>query len=81
MLYFGPRQGWDFSVAIVPHSSKGYAAAHAAVASLTGRLVRVRGLLDTRFGPQIEISSPDEIEVIGESQDPQATSLGIPAAR
>ncbi len=32
--------------------------------SLVGRSLRVRGLLDTRFGPQIEIVSPDEIELI-----------------
>lgn len=38
--------------------------------ALIGRSFRVRGLLDLRFGPQIEISSPDEIELLpdGHSQ-------------
>src|SRR5579875_1941613 len=72
MLYFGPRQGWDFSVAVVPHSSKGFAAAQTALAGLIGRKVRVRGVLDTRFGPQIEISSPDEIEAVEEGKDSPA---------
>jgi hypothetical protein len=32
--------------------------------SLIGRDLRIRGLLDMRFGPQIEIASPDAIELI-----------------
>lgn len=43
--------------------------------------VRVRGLLDTRFGPQIEISNPDEIEIIGQDQDAQAAHPGTPAPK
>ncbi len=81
MLYFGPRQGWDFSVAIFPRNGKAFEAAYAAVADLNGRMVRVRGLLDTRFGPQIEISNPDEIEVTGQEQDAQVAPPGIPAPR
>jgi endonuclease YncB( thermonuclease family) len=34
--------------------------------ALIGRSFRVRGLLDLRFGPQIEISSPDEIELLSD---------------
>jgi hypothetical protein len=39
--------------------------------ALIGRRLRIRGLLDLRFGPQIEISSPDELELIPDrtSQD------------
>lgn len=36
---------------------------------LVGRTLRVRGLLDLRFGPQIEIASPDEIELIPQAQN------------
>ncbi len=36
--------------------------------ALIGRTLRVRGLLDLRFGPQIEISSADDIELITDGQ-------------
>ena len=78
-LYFGPRQGWDFSVTILPRNSKTFEAAYAHLSGLTGQTVRVRGLLDTRFGPQIEISDPDEVEAAGQRQD--AAALGSPAPR
>jgi hypothetical protein len=74
MLYFGPRQGWDFSVTVLPRNSKAFDAAYAALVALAGRAVRVRGLLDTRFGPQIELSNPDDIEMIGQEEDAQAAS-------
>jgi hypothetical protein len=74
MLYFGPRQGCDFSVTVLPRNSKTFDAAYAALAGLTGRTVRVRGLLDTRFGPQIELSNPDDIEMTGREEDAQAAS-------
>jgi hypothetical protein len=81
MLYFGPRQGWDFSVVNFPRNSKTFEVDYATLAALNGRMVRVRGLLDTRFGPQIEISNPDEIEVIGQDQDAQAAPPGTAAPR
>ena len=71
-LYFGPRQGGDFSVTILPRNSKTFEAAYSRLAGLTGQTVRVRGLLDTRFGPQIEISDPDEVEAAGQGQDAAA---------
>ncbi|MGH6822473.1 MAG: thermonuclease family protein [Methylocella sp.] len=77
-LYFGPRHGWDFSVTIVPRNSKTFETVYLSVAHLTGQTVRVRGLLDTRFGPQIEISDPDELEAAGQGQDAAA---GSPALR
>ncbi len=78
-LYFGPRQGGDFSVTILPRNSKTFEAAYSSLAGLTGQTVRVRGLLDTRFGPQIEISDPDEVEAAGQGQD--AAAPGSPAPR
>ncbi len=85
MLYFGPRPGWDFSVSYFPRPSKTFEAAYASLSGLTGQTVRVRGLLDTRFGLQIEIRDPDEIETIGQGQDAAAGSpaarAGSPAAR
>ena len=77
MLYFGPRRGGDFSVTILPRNSKTFEAAYSSLARLTGQTVRVRGLLDTRFGPQIEISDPDEVEAAGQD----AAAPGSPVAR
>jgi endonuclease YncB( thermonuclease family) len=73
-LYFGSRQGWDFSVTILPRNRKTFETAYLRLSALTGKTVRVRGLLDTRFGPQIEISDPDEVEAAGQGQDPAAGS-------
>lgn len=77
-LYFGPRKGWDFSVTILPRNRKTFETAYSSLAALTGQTVRVRGLLDTRFGPQIEILDPDELEPAGHGQDP---AEGSPASR
>jgi hypothetical protein len=44
--------------------------------ALIGRRLRVRGLLDLRFGPQIEISSADEIELIPEARDDRGLEPG-----
>ena len=77
-LYFGPRKGWDFSVTIVPHDSKTFEAAYASLAGLTGQIVRVRGLLDTRFGPQIELSDPDDVEAAGQAPDTAAPGSHVP---
>jgi hypothetical protein len=77
-LYFGPRQGGDFSVTILPRNSKNFEAAYSSLAGLTGQTVRVRGLLDTRFGPQIETSDPDEVEAAGQGQNPAAPGSQVP---
>ena len=77
-LYFGPRPRWDFSVTILPRNSKTFEAAYSSLAGLTGQTVRVRGLLDTRFGPQIEISDPDEVEAAGRGQDAAAPGSRVP---
>ena len=80
-LTFGPRQGWDFSVTILPRNSKTLDAVYALLAGLIGQTVRVRGLLDTRFGPQIEISDPDELEAAGQGEDAAAPLSPGPRSR
>ncbi|HTO79713.1 MAG TPA: nuclease, partial [Methylocystis sp.] len=37
--------------------------------SLLGRRIRVRGLIETNNGPRIEISSPAEIELLGDAPE------------
>jgi hypothetical protein len=80
-LTFGPRQGWDFSVTILPRNNKTFEAAYARLAGLTGQFVRVRGLLDTRFGPQVEISDPDALEAAGQGQEADAPGSFAPRSR
>jgi hypothetical protein len=63
-LVFGPRRGQDFTVTIVQRNVAIFDTAGLKFRALIGRVLRVRGLLETRFGPQIEISSPDEVELI-----------------
>lgn len=67
-LFFGPRRNWDFSVTILPRNVKKFDAAGLNLAGLAGRMVRVRGLLDAEPAPQVEISSPDEIELVPQDQ-------------
>ncbi|WGJ12993.1 hypothetical protein QEV83_09625 [Methylocapsa sp. D3K7] len=81
MLYFGPRPGWDFSAAVFQQSGKAFEESYASIAAFNGRNVRVRGLLDGRFGPQIEISDPDEIEVIESQPNVEAVPSRTPAPR
>jgi endonuclease YncB( thermonuclease family) len=74
-LSFGPRRGQDFSVTILQRNIKIFNAAGFNLASFAGQIIRVRGLLDTRFGPQIEISSPDEVEIVTTGQGEAASNL------
>jgi endonuclease YncB( thermonuclease family) len=67
-LYFAPRRGAEFSVTVLPRDGKAFAAAQTRLAGSTGQDIRVRGLLDMRFGPQIEITDLDALEVVGQGQ-------------
>lgn len=75
-LLFGPRRGRDFSVVILQRNIKSFDLIGLKLADLPGTTVRVRGLLELRFGPQIEILSPDELEIIKQnpSQPPGSIS-------
>jgi hypothetical protein len=37
-------------------------------ARLTGRLVRIRGVLEDRQGPALTLTEPDEIEILDEGR-------------
>jgi endonuclease YncB( thermonuclease family) len=54
-LNFGPLRSVDFSVAVRPRLRPQVEARLGPLAALAGHAVAVRGLLDTRFGPQIDI--------------------------
>ena len=69
-LKFGSGHDRGFSVIILQRNVRIFEQAAMKFNSLVGRSLRVRGLLDTRFGPQIEIASPDDIElIVGEEND------------
>lgn len=59
---FGPNRFRDFSVTILKPNVKIFDKAGLSLQSLQGQRLRVRGLLDLRFGPQIEIADPTMIE-------------------
>ena len=63
-LNFGPRRYKDFSVTVLKPSLKIFDKAGLPLHSLSGHRIRVRGMLDLRFGPQIEVASPDAIELL-----------------
>ena len=49
-LDFGPRRNIDLSVTVLKKSLKAFGKARQDLASLRGHRIRVRGILDTRFG-------------------------------
>ena len=63
-LNFGPRRYRDFSVTILKPNVKIFETNGLSPSALAGHRVRVRGVLDMRFGPQIEIADPQAVEVL-----------------
>ncbi len=73
-LFFGDRRGWDFSVTVLQRNIKIFSAAGLDAANFKGQTIRVRGLLDMRFGPQIEVSNPDQMEIVAQRNDAAASN-------
>lgn len=69
-LNFGPRRGVDFAAVILKRDSGTFERAGLYPRGLSGRRVRVRGLIETRFGPRMEIASTSEIELVDGSPAP-----------
>jgi hypothetical protein len=63
-LNFGPRRGSDFAITLPKRGANGLEKAGIKVQDLVGRRLRVRGLLDATFGPQIELTDPDGLELL-----------------
>jgi endonuclease YncB( thermonuclease family) len=64
-LNFGPRRGTNFAVVIWKRNLETFERVGLRPRMLTGRRVRVRGLIDTSSGPRMEIFSPAQIELLG----------------
>jgi endonuclease YncB( thermonuclease family) len=63
-LAFTPPHERGFSVTILQRNVAIFERSGLDFHALIGRTLRIRGLLDRRFGPHIEITSADDIEVI-----------------
>jgi hypothetical protein len=63
-LFFAPRHSGGLVVTILQRDVKIFEQAGFAVRALIGKQIRVRGLLDLRFGPQIAIADPASMEIL-----------------
>ena len=85
-LHLGSGRAWtflrlgrgpgSFAATLSRRAAKMLAKAGLEPGALTGRRVRIRGFLDDRFGPQIDVTSADQIEVL----DAAAPGTGGPGA-
>lgn len=63
-LNFGADWKRDFTATIAPGDMKTFRAVNIDPASYAGKTLRVRGIVEWHGGPEIEIASPDDIEVL-----------------
>lgn len=63
-LNLGQRRGGDFTVVISRRFSYNQPVSGFDPRKWIGRRVRVRGLIDTGWGPRIEIAGPEDVEII-----------------
>jgi DNA/RNA endonuclease YhcR with UshA esterase domain len=61
---FGRRWTRDFTVIILKHQQRTFAAASFEPKQLEGRHVRVRGWIEQRGGPVVMAEAPEQIELI-----------------
>ncbi len=64
-LNFGNNWRSDFSASVAPGVSRAHPAWAASLLDLNGRQVRVRGWIERRNGPSINIEHPSQIEFVG----------------
>jgi endonuclease YncB( thermonuclease family) len=67
-LLFESRGSGGFAVTLLQRDVRIFDGAGFGFHALVGQRIRVRGLLDLRFGPQIEVSEPDAIEIVPQLQ-------------
>jgi hypothetical protein len=61
---FGRRWSEDFTVTILKRNERVFAGAGLAPKALAGRHVEVRGWIEERGGPAIEVVRPEQIEIV-----------------
>lgn len=69
-INFGPARNVDLAVTIPRQTLRSFTAAGLEVKQLRGKVIRVRGLVERRPGPQIEAVLPQTIEVLGAKAGP-----------
>lgn len=67
-LNFGRRWSEDFTATVLRRNEPRFRAAGVVLRQLEGRIVRIRGVIEERGGPWIEIVRPEQIEVATGSQ-------------
>ncbi len=65
-LDFGGRDG--FTVLVARKSQSAFQSAGVPLSALAGEKIRVRGVLDDRFGPRLEITEPLMVERLGRAE-------------
>jgi micrococcal nuclease len=63
-LNFGPDWKTDFTISIAPRDMRRFRAAGQDIAAYKDRVVRVRGWLRRYNGPMIEVTHPEQIELL-----------------
>ena len=61
---FGSLRTLDFAATVARANLGPFENGGAPLSSLTGKVVRVRGMLETQFGPQIELADPEALEIV-----------------
>ena len=70
-LNFGSDWKNDFTATIAPDDMKTFRAAGVDLQSYAGKTIRVRGIVEWHNGPEIEIASPDDIEIVADLRPAQ----------
>jgi hypothetical protein len=60
---FGRRWSEDFTATVLRRNERTFAAAGMDLKKLSGRTIRVRGVVEERGGPWIEVVRPEQIEI------------------
>ena len=79
IVAFGPRNGRDLIALVARQNEKKLAKAGLDLQKLVGREVRIRGFLDDRFGPRIDLVDPGQVEIVGPSDLSLGAALGTGA--
>lgn len=66
LRFYAADDRWreTLTAVVLPRMMKTFEGQGVDVRSLIGKTLRLRGLLDLRFGPQIELTRPDQIEIV-----------------
>ena len=62
-LNFGPSRAYDFAIVLDHRVQNSFDSTGTKISALTGHTVRVRGLLDVRLGPHIQIHDHEALEM------------------